>query len=73
MRILSDADARNLMAWVQAEDIHLANVVKMGDIYRTYFEQRAALARTTAWWTANSSVARPGMSARTTRSATRSP
>ncbi|MEI2722386.1 MAG: CehA/McbA family metallohydrolase [Verrucomicrobiota bacterium] len=39
-RILSDADARHLMAWVQAEDIHLANVVKMGDIYRTYFEQR---------------------------------
>jgi len=39
-RILSDGDARNLMAWVQAEDIHLANVVKMGDIYRTYFEQR---------------------------------
>jgi len=39
-RILSDADARNLMAWVQAEDIHLANIVKMGDIYRTYFEQR---------------------------------
>ena len=28
------------MAWVQAEDVHLANVVKMGDIYRTYFEQR---------------------------------
>ena len=39
-RILSDEDARRLMAWVQAEDIHLANVVKMGDIYRTYFEQR---------------------------------
>jgi len=39
-RILSDDDARHLMAWVQAEDIHLANVVKMGDIYRTYFEQR---------------------------------
>ncbi|MCW5553999.1 MAG: CehA/McbA family metallohydrolase [Verrucomicrobiae bacterium] len=39
-RILSDADARNLMAWIQAEDIHLANIVKMGDIYRTYFEQR---------------------------------
>jgi hypothetical protein len=39
-RILSDADARRLMAWVQAEDVHLANVVKMGDIYRTYFEQR---------------------------------
>ncbi len=39
-RILSDRDARHLMAWVQAEDIHLANIVKMGDIYRTYFEQR---------------------------------
>lgn len=39
-QILSDADAGRLMAWVQAEDIHLANIVKMGDIYRTYFEQR---------------------------------
>ena len=39
-RLLSDDDARHLMAWIQAEDIHLANVVKMGDIYRTYFEQR---------------------------------
>jgi len=39
-RILSDTDGRNLMAWIQAEDIHLANIVKMGDIYRTYFEQR---------------------------------
>lgn len=39
-RIVSDEDARRLMAWIQAEDIHLANVVKMGDIYRTYFEQR---------------------------------
>jgi hypothetical protein len=40
MRILSDDDARNLMAWVKAEDVHLANIVKMGDVYRTYFEQR---------------------------------
>jgi hypothetical protein len=39
-RIVSDDDARRLMAWVQAEDVHLANIVKMGDIYRTYFEQR---------------------------------
>jgi len=39
-RLLSDDDAHRLMSWVQAEDIHLANVVKMGDIYRTYFEQR---------------------------------
>jgi len=40
LRILSDTDARNVMAWVKAEDVHLANIVKMGDIYRTYFEQR---------------------------------
>ena len=39
-RLLNDDDGRRLMAWVRAEDIHLANVVKMGDIYRTYFEQR---------------------------------
>lgn len=39
-RIESDADAQRLMAWVQAEDIHVANVVKMGDVYRTWFEQR---------------------------------
>jgi hypothetical protein len=39
-RILSDNDARNVMAWARAEDVHLANIVKMGDIYRTYFEQR---------------------------------
>lgn len=39
-RIVSDVDAQRLMAWIQAEDIHLANVVKMGDISRTWFEQR---------------------------------
>ena len=39
-RILTSDDARNLMAWIQAEDVHLANVVQMGDIYRTYFQQR---------------------------------
>ncbi|MBI4558433.1 MAG: CehA/McbA family metallohydrolase [Candidatus Hydrogenedentes bacterium] len=39
-RIISDEDAQRLMNWVRAEDIHLANVVKMGDISRTYFEQR---------------------------------
>lgn len=39
-QILSDDDAERVMAWVQAEDIHLANVVKMGDIFRTWFEQR---------------------------------
>lgn len=35
-RILSDADANRLMTYVKAEDIHLANIVKMGDIYRTW-------------------------------------
>ncbi len=39
-QLLGDGDAGRLMAWVQAEDIHLANVVKMGDLYRTWFEQR---------------------------------
>jgi len=39
-QILSDDDAARLMTWIQAEDIHVANIVKMGDISRTYFEQR---------------------------------
>lgn len=39
-QILNDGDARMVMHWIQAEDVRLANVVKMGDIYRTWFEQR---------------------------------
>lgn len=39
-QMLSDGDARMVMDWIQAEDVHLANVVKMGDIHRTSFEQR---------------------------------
>ncbi len=39
-QILSDRDARMVMNWIQAEDVRLANVVKMGDIFRTWFEQR---------------------------------
>ena len=39
-RILSDDDAERLMIWLRAEDLHLANVAKMGDVNRTYFEQR---------------------------------
>ncbi|MCL2330155.1 MAG: CehA/McbA family metallohydrolase [Phycisphaerae bacterium] len=39
-QILSDDDASRLMIWAQAEDVHLVNVVKMGDLFRTYFEQR---------------------------------
>jgi hypothetical protein len=39
-QILGEADAERLMTWALAEDVHLLNVVKMGDIYRTWFEQR---------------------------------
>ncbi len=39
-QILSDGDAERLMAYAIAEDVHLVNVVKMGDIFRTWFEQR---------------------------------
>lgn len=33
-RIMSDDDAQRLIAWAKAEDVHLLNIVKMGDIYR---------------------------------------
>ena len=39
-RMTSSSDARNLLTWVAAEDLHLANIAKMGDIYMTWFEQR---------------------------------
>ena len=39
-QMLSDQDAGMVLKWIQAEDVRLANVVKMGDIYRTWFEQR---------------------------------
>ncbi|NUM56477.1 MAG: CehA/McbA family metallohydrolase [Candidatus Hydrogenedentes bacterium] len=39
-QIVSDADADRLMAWAKAEDVHLNNIPKVGDISRTYFEQR---------------------------------
>ncbi len=39
-QILSDSDADKLLTYVEAEDVHLANVVKMGDIHRTFFQQR---------------------------------
>lgn len=39
-QILSNEDADRLLAWIHAEDVHVANIVKMGDIYRTWFEQR---------------------------------
>jgi len=37
-RIDKDAN-RRLMVWTQAEDIHMANVLRMGDAKETYFEQ----------------------------------
>jgi hypothetical protein len=37
-RIDKDAN-RRLMIWTQAEDIHMANVLRMGDAKETYFEQ----------------------------------
>lgn len=40
MQILGEADAQRMMTWAKAEDVHVSNIVRMGDIYRTYFEQR---------------------------------
>lgn len=39
-RIQDDVDAERLMAWVRAEDVHVANVLRMGDHLRVYYEQR---------------------------------
>ena len=39
-RIMSDRDAENIMNWARAEDLHLSNIVKMGDTHRTFFPQR---------------------------------
>ncbi|MGH9672458.1 MAG: CehA/McbA family metallohydrolase, partial [Bryobacteraceae bacterium] len=32
---------RDLMVWTRAEDVHVANVMRMGDALKTYFEQYA--------------------------------
>lgn len=39
-QVLNDAEAARVLAWARAEDTHVVNVVKMGDIHRTWFEQR---------------------------------
>ncbi|MGD2108885.1 MAG: CehA/McbA family metallohydrolase, partial [Phycisphaerae bacterium] len=39
-RMVSDSDAARIMTWAKAEDVHVVNVLKMGDISRTWFEQR---------------------------------
>jgi hypothetical protein len=38
---LKPEDDEFLMTWAQAEDVHVVNILRMGDIERTYFEQRA--------------------------------
>ena len=40
MQIQSDSDAERLLVWAQAEDIHVVNVLEMGDHERTFFQQR---------------------------------
>ena len=39
-QVVSDQDARRLMTWARAEDVHVVNLLKMGDVYRTWFQQR---------------------------------
>jgi len=39
-QMLSDVDTRQVMTWIQAEDVRLGNILKMGDMNRTWFEQR---------------------------------
>jgi len=39
-QIANNRDAERLMKWAQAEDVHLVNVLKMSDVYRTWFQQR---------------------------------
>jgi hypothetical protein len=39
-RLMSDRDAERLMLLMEASDLHVGNVVRMGNYARTYFEQR---------------------------------
>ncbi|MEX0322692.1 MAG: CehA/McbA family metallohydrolase [Puniceicoccaceae bacterium] len=39
-RMMSSKDADDIMAFVQAADIKVANILEMGDPMRTYYEQR---------------------------------
>jgi hypothetical protein len=39
-RMLSDTDAEKLMALMHAADLHVGNILMMGNSYRTVFEQR---------------------------------
>ncbi len=39
-RLMSDADAQKLIAYARATDIHICNVLEMGDSMRTWYLQR---------------------------------
>lgn len=39
-QLMSDQDANRLMAWMEGADLHVGNIVRMGNYARTYFEQR---------------------------------
>ncbi len=39
-RLMSSADAGRLLDYAEAVDLHVANVLEMGDPYRTYYAQR---------------------------------
>ncbi|MCC5878174.1 MAG: CehA/McbA family metallohydrolase [Candidatus Sumerlaeia bacterium] len=39
-QLMSDQDADRLMAWMEGADLHVGNIVRMGNYARTYFEQR---------------------------------
>ncbi|MEQ8614986.1 MAG: CehA/McbA family metallohydrolase [Lacipirellulaceae bacterium] len=39
-RLMHGADAENLLTYAQAVDVHIANILEMGDPMRTYYAQR---------------------------------
>lgn len=39
-RLMSDDDAERLLVWLEACDLHVASILKMGNAMRTWFEQR---------------------------------
>ena len=39
-RLMHGEDAKRLLDYVQAVDLHVANILEMGDAYRTYYAQR---------------------------------
>jgi hypothetical protein len=39
-RLMSGEDAGRLMTWARAADIHIANILEMGDSARTWYPQR---------------------------------